>query len=26
VIHGGGHVLPLSHSEEIAEKLLQIAA
>ncbi|MEQ1831114.1 MAG: alpha/beta hydrolase [Pirellula sp.] len=26
VIHGGGHVLPLTHSEEIAGKLLQIAA
>lgn len=26
VIYGGGHVLPLSHSQEIAEKLLQIAA
>lgn len=26
IIRGGGHVLPLSHSEEIAEKLLQIAA
>jgi len=26
VIHGGGHVLPLTHCEEIAEKLRQIAA
>ncbi len=26
VIHGGGHVLPLTHFEEIAEKLRQIAA
>ena len=26
VIHGGGHILPLTHSEEIAEKLVQIAA
>lgn len=25
VIHGGGHVLPLTHCEEIAEKLRQIA-
>jgi pimeloyl-ACP methyl ester carboxylesterase len=26
VIHGGGHVLPLTHCEEIAEKLRQVAA
>ena len=26
VIHGGGHVLPLTHCEEVAEKLAQIAA
>ena len=26
VIHGGGHVLPLTHCEEIAEKLVHIAA
>ena len=26
VIHGGGHVLPLTHFEEIADKLRQVAA
>ena len=26
VIHGGGHILPLTHSREVAEKLSQIAA
>ena len=26
VIKGGGHVLPLTHSNEIAERLRQIAA
>ena len=26
VIHGGGHILPLTHSREVAEKLIEFAA
>jgi pimeloyl-ACP methyl ester carboxylesterase len=26
VVQGGGHVLPLTHGKEVAEKLSQIAA